>query len=608
MWKPMLPTLADDIPEGEEWVYEVKYDGFRAALEWTEEGARLVSRNGKDLTKHFPEIITFLQSQWKDIEPFLPLYLDGEVVILKTPLQTDFGLLQQRGRTKKEEKIQEHARNHPARFLCFDGLQIGTQKLPQLSYLQRKEKLRQLFSSLGWSLNVSFIQPVSLIPFYKDKHTLWRQLTLEYGEGIVAKQKHQTYQPGKRVTHWLKIKNWRKVAGFITEYDPENDYFTASIYHENEIEVLGVVKHGFSEEAFSTLTKLITEKGEKKGGIYHLPPAICVQINCLEAEDGQLREPNFDQFRFDLSPEECTAAKKEQDLAMLPEKVEITNPDKPLWPKPGFSKLDHLMYLRNIAPYMLPFLEQKRLTLIRYPHGVGDESFFQKHRPDYAPDFVGAYQEGGEEFIVCHTVETLLWIGNQGTLEFHIPFQKTEESYPDEIVFDLDPPSRKEFYLAIKAAKLLKTICDQLDLYAFVKTSGKKGLQVHLPLPEKALTYEETRAFTEAAAQLLVQKHPDDFTMERLKKNRGHRLYVDYVQHAEGKTIIAPYSPRATEEGTVATPLYWEEVHEELDPAQFTIKTVKQRISNAGCPMIKYKEIRDQQNFTKLKALIKGNH
>ncbi|GAA0494051.1 DNA ligase D [Salinibacillus aidingensis] len=606
MWKPMLPTLADEIPEGKEWVYEVKYDGFRAALDWTEEGARLVSRNGKDLTKHFPEIMTFLQSQQKTIEPYLPLHLDGEVVILKTPMHADFGLLQQRGRTKKEEKIQEHARNHPAQFLCFDGLQIGTQKLQHLSYLERKEKLRQLFSSLGWSLNISFIHPVSLIPYYKDKHALWKQLTLEYGEGIVAKQKHQTYQMGKRVTHWLKIKNWRKVAGFITEYDPENDYFTASIYHENEIEALGVVKHGFSEEAFTTLTKLMTEKGDKRNGIFHLPPAVCVQMNCLEAEDGQLREPNFDQFRFDLSPEECTASKKELDLAMLPEKVEITNPDKPLWPKPGFLKLDHLMYLRNMAPYMLPFLEQKKLTLIRYPHGVGDESFFQKHRPDHAPDFVGVYQEGDEEFILCHTVEALIWIGNQGTLEFHIPFQKTEESYPDEIVFDLDPPSRKEFYLAVKAAKLLKTICDQLDLYAFVKTSGNKGLQVHLPLPEKALTYEETRAFTEAAAQLLVQKHPDDFTMERLKKNRGNRLYVDYVQHAEGKTIIAPYSPRSTEEGTVATPLYWEEVHEGLDPAQFTIKTVQQRILKAGSPMIKYKEIRDQQTFTKLKALI--NH
>lgn len=599
----MLPTLTNEVPEGDNWVYEVKYDGFRTSLEWKEEGVRFISRNGKDLTEHFPEVISFLEHYQDQVREFLPLSLDGEMVILKTNLCADFSLLQQRGRMKNMDKIKQHAQTFPAQFLCFDALQIG-RNLQTRTFEKRKEEIKDLFSSLGWPLHISLLKPISLIPFYDDYQPLWKQLELAYGEGIVAKQKHQSYQQGKRVKHWLKIKNWRKVTGFITEFDPENDYFTTSIYNQNKLETLGVVKHGFSEESFNTLTKLIIEKGEKKKGIFHIPPAICIQINCLQAEEGQLREPNFDQFRFDLSPEECTLKKRDLDLTMLPENVEITSPDKPLWPQPNFLKQDHLIYLRKMAPYMLPFLKSKKLTLIRYPHGVEDESFFQKHRPDYAPDFVGAYKESGETFILCQTLESLIWIGNQGTIEFHIPFQKINESFPDEIVFDLDPPSRKEFSLAIQAAQILKMICDQLELYAFVKTSGNKGLQIHIPLPANGLTYDETRAFTEAAAQLLVQQYPEKFTIERLKKNRGNRLYVDYVQHAEGKTIIAPYSPRSTKEGTIATPLFWEEVHEDLNPTQFTITSVPSRVSKFGCPMRYYDEVRQEQNFTKLKQLI----
>ncbi|WP_194841279.1 DNA ligase D [Salinibacillus xinjiangensis] len=607
MWKPMLPKLSNDVPKDDSWVYEVKYDGFRTQLVWNKEEIQLFSRNGKNLTQNVPEIISFLKDHEEAVRPYLPIRLDGELTILHTSIRANFSLLQQRGRLKQNEKIRKHAEEHPATFLCFDLLEYKEKDLSSLALNKRKSKLKELFAALQWPEKVIPRHPIGLITATKQFESLWNGLKVEYGEGVVAKRKNNKYETGKRVDHWLKIKNWRKLTGFITEYDPENEYFTVAIYNHKIVETLGVFKHGLSKDEFETLTTLIAEKGEKTNeGIYKIPPGICVQVNCLGAEEGQLREPNFDQFRLDLSPEECTKEKVAVDLAMLPNKVEVTNPTKPLWPKPVFTKQDHLTYLRRISPFMLPHLYDKRLTIIRYPHGVEDESFFQKHRPDYAPDFVGTYVNSGEEFMICNTLEALIWIGNQGSIEFHIPFQQIDSKFPDEIVFDLDPPSRKEFSLAIKAARILKDICNHMELYSFVKTSGNKGLQIHIPLPEKGLTYDQTREFTEAVAYLLVEHHPELFTIERLKKNRGNRLYVDYVQHAEGKTIIAPYSPRATDEGTVATPIYWEEVQDDLNPTDFTIKTVLDRIQSKGCPMINYEEIRSKQDFSKLKSLIKS--
>lgn len=209
--------------------------------------------------------------------------------------------------------------------------------------------------------------------------------------------------------------------------------------------------------------------------------------------------------------------------------------------------------------------------------------FIKNIWPDYAPSFIQTISNSdGEMDILCQDLQSLIWFGNHGGLEFHVPFNKIKKADPEEIVFDLDPPSLDQFFIAVRAAHLIKEMMEHQGFTPLVKTSGRTGLQVHIPIEN--MTYDETRVLMEATAKVLVDSDPDHFTIERLKKNRGKRLYIDYVQHAPGKTIIAPYSTRATDEATVATPLYWNEVTETLDPRKFTIHTIPTRIKEKGCP------------------------
>lgn len=275
-------------------------------------------------------------------------------------------------------------------------------------------------------------------------------------------------------------------------------------------------------------------------------------------------------------------------------RVRISHPDKPLWSELPVTKAHYTSYLANMAPFMLPFLAHRALTVVRYPHGVPGDSFFQKNCPDYAPDFIRTAEIDGTVYIVCNDLSTLLWLGNQSALEFHVPFNRTDATRPLEIVFDLDPPDRSAFPLAVKAAREMKAIFDRLGLVSYPKLSGSRGLQIHIPISGSGLTYRDTRQFTSFIARLLVQKFPDSFTVERLKKNRGRKLYVDYVQHAEGKTLICPYSTRGKPKATVAAPLYWEEVTDSLKIDTYNLPFVLKRTLAGTCPMADYFEQKNE--------------
>lgn len=264
--------------------------------------------------------------------------------------------------------------------------------------------------------------------------------------------------------------------------------------------------------------------------------------------------------------------------------IQVTNITKLLWQRKSVRKIDYLNYLTIASAFMLPYLKDRLLTTIRFPDGIHKEKFYQKNCPDYAPDFIKTKYEDETTFIICQDEASLLWLGNQSVIEFHIPFSTIHSQKPSEIVFDLDPPSRNDFSLAIEAALLLKEAFDKLHLQSFVKTSGNKGLQIYLPLPDNIFSFDETKVFTAFMAQFLVEKEPNWFTTERFKSKRGKRLYVDYVQHAEGKTIIAPYSARGNEEALIATPLYWSEVKKGLHPEMFPIESIETRLKEKGCP------------------------
>ncbi|WP_432358071.1 DNA ligase D [Sporosarcina sp. UB5] len=611
--KPMLMMDASEIPVGKGWIYETKYDGFRAILQWNKEGIQLFSRNEKNLNTMFPEIIEECRRIEHLIESFLPITFDGELVCLQNEYQSEFSIVQTRGRMRKKEVIAQHSTNFPCQYIVFDLLTLKGEDATSNTLEERKSQLRKCFEQIGLPTTVHYRHEslIQLIETFTDENELWNRVRLNNGEGIIAKRKKSIWSNEKRTNQWLKVKNWRFVTVIITKYEQVNGFFTGAIYKDGQLYDVTTFKHGMSDEEFKTLRELFINNGHQiENAVYEIAPSICANINCISFDGKHLREPRFHSFQFGIDPEECQWRHLLRQVNPIPEHVQITHPDKPVWPKVGLEKDDYLLYLQMAASFMLPFLKERHLTLIRYPHGVPGEKFYQKSVPDYAPDFIKTSRDEDIDYIVCNDITTLLWLGNQLALEYHIPFQTINTTMPTEIVFDLDPPSVKEFSLSVEAAIRLKAIFDQFQLTSFVKTSGGKGLQLYIPLPINTFTYDDTRLFTKFIADFLCDQEPQWFTTERLKKNRGNKLYVDYVQHHEGKTIIAPYSPRGNELATVATPLNWEEVSTALRPEQFTINSVMERMKTIGDPFREFRIVGEGQPFAvvleQLKELLGG--
>lgn len=595
----MLLTESSEIPKGEDWLYEVKYDGYRCLLQWENE-PKLISRNGQLLNKNFPELIDFCLSIKKQIEPFLPLTFDGEIVYLTNNFQSDFSVVQTRGRLRSESSIEKHAQMSPCHYVVFDLLNHSNEPLEN-----RKEQLRELFLQLDLPLSVQAVKNVRLqaIDVYSQSSLLWGKVQAANGEGIIAKLKTSKWESDTRSKQWLKIKNWRYVTVILTTYDERNDFFNGSVYCEQQLCEVVTFRHGFTTEQFDTVVALFKANGQrKKDGKWQIPPSICVDIACIDFHGGKLREPRFHMFQLDVSPESCTWGTMERALLPIPNSITVTHPDKLAWSALNISKDDYLYYLQVVSEHMLPFLQDRLLTIIRYPDGVPGESFYQKSSPKKLPEFVFTKVVDDTNHILCNNIETLLWLGNQLAIEFHIPFQTIHTEKPSEIVFDLDPPSVNEFSLAIKAALNMKAIFEQFNLQSFVKTSGGKGMQVYIPLPINTFSYEETGVFTKFVCDFLVEQFPSSFTSERLKKNRGNKLYLDYVQHREGKTIIAPYSTRGNEQALVATPLNWAEVNESLRPEMFSMERVIERVKKYGNPFKNFRQHAEENgvNFEKI--------
>jgi len=259
--------------------------------------------------------------------------------------------------------------------------------------------------------------------------------------------------------------------------------------------------------------------------------------------------------------------------------LSITNPDKPLWPEAGITKLLYLQYLITVAPYLLPYTKNRLLTVIRYPHGIHDKSFYQKNLPDYAPDWIPTYVWESTRYVLLNDLPTLIWLANQAALEWHVSFHQCEDEEPTELVFDLDP-STPDFHVVAESAFHLKAVLDELQLPSYVKTSGASGLQIYIPI-KSGYTFSETRRVSEFIANYLTQRFPELVTTERLVKNRGDKLYIDYLQHWRGKTLPAPYSTRAKPEASVSTPLTWDEV-DKIHPTHFTVHTLPDRLQKRG--------------------------
>jgi bifunctional non-homologous end joining protein LigD len=260
--------------------------------------------------------------------------------------------------------------------------------------------------------------------------------------------------------------------------------------------------------------------------------------------------------------------------------IAVSNPDKLLWPEQGITKRIYLEKLAALSPYLLRYCRKRLLTVIRYPNGIGGMSFYQKNAPDPLPPFVQTHTHENITYIVLEGLPELLWLGNLAALEFHPSLHYVGSDLPCEWMIDLDP-SREVEPRIMEAASIVGRVLSSLGLTSVPKTSGATGVQIIVPV-KPGVTFQELRTIGHFVGRFVTEKHPDLFTLERLKKQRGDKIYFDYLQHFGGKTLAAPYTPRARPLATVSTPLTWEEVERDVSPADFHLLNIEQRLRRTG--------------------------
>ncbi|MCM3786662.1 non-homologous end-joining DNA ligase [Neobacillus mesonae] len=260
--------------------------------------------------------------------------------------------------------------------------------------------------------------------------------------------------------------------------------------------------------------------------------------------------------------------------------ITITNPDKPLWPEAGVTKAIYLQKLAELSPYLLTYCRNRLLTTIRYPHGIHGEFFYQKNAPEPLPPFVKTAVHENINYIVMEDLPVLLWLGNLAALEFHPSLHYISSQLPCEWMIDLDPSLIEEPRI-MEATQIVGQTLSSLGIQSVPKTSGATGVQIIVPI-EKGITFEELRTLGHFVGRYVCEKHPKLFTLERLKKDRGDKIYFDYLQHYGGKTLAAPYTPRAREHASVSTPLLWEEVANNVKPKDFHLLNIGARLAEKG--------------------------
>jgi bifunctional non-homologous end joining protein LigD len=280
--------------------------------------------------------------------------------------------------------------------------------------------------------------------------------------------------------------------------------------------------------------------------------------------------------------------------------IAVTHPGKLLWPEQGITKVIYLEKLLVLAPYLIPYCRDRYLTTIRYPDGVNGKSFYQKNAPEPVPDFVKTATKSEVLYMNLDSLSTLLWLGNMAALEFHPSFEYIGGEEPAEWVLDIDPSEDKEPRL-MEAVLLIGETLQSLGVQSVPKTSGATGGQIVVPIRE-GYTFAQLRQVGHFLAKYLTEKHPKLFTIERLIKNRGTNIYIDYVQHWAGKSLSAPYTPRARKLATVSTPLTWDEVRRGVSPEAFTLLTIEKRLTECGDLIAKL----DKQSLDPILAFVKG--
>jgi bifunctional non-homologous end joining protein LigD len=600
--KLMLAETKDEPFSADGWLFELKMDGYRLLAVRTGPDARLISRNGNDLSAQFPDVIRSIAAL-----PFDQFLLDGEVVALDEAGRPSFQRLQQRGKLQRALDIRRATVDNPVTFFAFDLLGFEDFDVRPLPLHQRKAVLRRLLPPAG---AIRYLDH-----FERDGMALYEQVQRMDLEGIVAKRADSPYKAG-RGPMWLKIRTRRTDDFIIVGYTPpkgNRDGFGAlylAQYVDAELVFSGSAGSGFTGKQLTELKRRLDELKRptppctgpipaEKGATWLEPQMVCEVEYTERTDDGLLRQPVFLRMRDDKPPEEVV---RQDDGAsghdssddgepavpagpVVPEPVVVafSNLDKVFWPEEGFTKGDLIEYHRSISQWILPYLKDRPVVLTRYPDGIAGKSFFQKDAPAFIPDWIRTERKWSEQaqreidYFICDDEATLLYLINLGTIPLHMWASRTASiDRPDWCILDLDP-KEASFADVIRVAKATHALCEDIGLPNLIKTSGSSGLHVLVPLGRQC-GYEEARSIGELLARVVVAELPEIATITRQVSRRGAKVYVDYVQNGAGRLLAAPFCVRPLPGAPVSTPLKWSEVNGALDIRRFTIETVPARM------------------------------
>jgi len=592
-FSPQLATLVDKPPEGKNWIYEIKFDGYRILALKHNNKTHLMSRNNKDWTSKFKSIATAI-----DKIAIKNAIFDGEIVVLDENNKSDFQALQ--------NSIKEN-QNINFIYYIFDMTFYDQYDLTTLTLLERKNALQEVLKGAG--NNIRYSDHI----FGPGKEILDK--TCELGlEGLISKDVDSEYSQ-KRTKSWLKIKCTKRqefVIGGYTKPQGARNHFGALLlgtYNKRgELIYNGNVGTGFTVSTLKSLFLLLKKnsvdanpfstKPPRVKEIMWVKPVLVAEVEFIEwTKEGNLRHPSFKGLRSDKKAKnimkelplaiEDVAETKAKKKGLISKKTKLpfklTNPNKVLYPEDKFTKQNIADYYNLIEKWILPYVANRPLTLLRCPDGY-KKCFYQKHITHSTHESLFGIsikeKEKKADCIYIKDREGLIALTQMGVLEIHPWGSRIEDvEHPDVIIFDIDPSPEVLWKKVVEAANIIKKHLSEFKLRSFVKTTGGKGLHVVVPIKPE-YDWDEIKNFSHTFVNFLVTNHPNAYVSNMSKSQRKGKIFIDYLRNQRGATAVAPYSTRARMHAPVSTPISWDELTNKLDDTFFTIETLPKRLDS----------------------------
>ena len=585
---PQLATLVAAAPAGDEWLHEVKLDGFRILARVARGRARLLTRNRQDWTDRFAPVAEAAAAL-----PVKEALLDGEVVAFDRDGVSSF------------QALQEGAEGRSLAYVAFDLLFLDGRDLRARPLLERKKALARLLR--GRRGRVRYSEHV-----VGSGPAAYARACRKHLEGIISKRASAAYTAG-RGPAWLKVKCVARQEFVIGGYtDPEGARAELGSLllgvHDREGRLLyaGRVGTGFTQAILADLGKRLRRLAQPTSpfapegprpaarGAHWVKPVLVGEVAFTEwTRDGLLRHPAFAGLREDkpaaqvvregprAAPARRIAGGSGAEVAVAG--VHLTHPDRVLYREQAITKLGLARYYEAVADSIVPHVADRPLSLVRCPEGEGGQCFYQKHAGPGLPGEVKRVrirERGGTTAAYPYVADLpgLVALAQIGVLEVH-PWNARvgRIERPDRLVIDLDPAPGLPWERVVDAARAVREMLGELDLVSFVKTTGGKGL--HVVAPTRPIDWETLHAIGEAIGAALVRRVPDRYTVNSLKAARRGRIFVDFLRNTRGATAVAAYSPRARPDAPVSTPLGWRELEGDARPGDFTVVTVPRRLA-----------------------------